>query len=288
MTVESPTKLNVDIKVGEDSTKQLVEILKNVLAPGVEVLGAVSDHIRIYRTNAVLKAFKKTAKLAEDANVKLIAPPVKFLFPYIEACSLENDDDELGDLWAELLFSASTKFDNYHHSFVSVLSELTPSAAKLLKSTLGERQIGGIPDTPDLNFLSALSNTEHSIEQTIIEDLKQGADLATKQTFTQLVGRAKAFRPSCMLVREVELQDRSDPLTGMAVGFPYWFDATAQFPAEMVEMDFRILDRLGLINNNLGIRWIKLGGMNNLYFRISYVSITYYGLSFLKACGTKW
>ncbi|VAV96817.1 hypothetical protein MNBD_ALPHA05-594, partial [hydrothermal vent metagenome] len=140
--MELPANLNVNIKVGENTTQQLVEILENILAPGAEVLGAISDHIRIYRTNTVIKAFKKTAKLAEDANVKLVAPPVKFLVPYIEACSLENDDDELGDLWAELLFSAATDFDDYHRSFVGVLSELTPTSARLLKLTLGKRQKG--------------------------------------------------------------------------------------------------------------------------------------------------
>lgn len=56
---------------------------------------------------------------------------LKIIFPILEGCSLEDEDDNLATKWAALLASAAAG-DPVHTSYPKILAELTPAEARLL------------------------------------------------------------------------------------------------------------------------------------------------------------
>ncbi|MDI1363522.1 MAG: Abi-alpha family protein [bacterium] len=92
------------------------------------------------RARQILHA-ERLQTLAHQAHERLVsrgvdrvqAPPDKILIPLLDAASLE-DDPELQQLWAELLASALTHEEAVRRAYVSILSELTPTAAKALRA----------------------------------------------------------------------------------------------------------------------------------------------------------
>ena len=54
-------------------------------------------------------------------------------YPFLEKCSLEDEDSELINQWATLLVSAGSEYKTNHPAFVDILSQIGPSEAMLLK-----------------------------------------------------------------------------------------------------------------------------------------------------------
>lgn len=114
--------------------KEIAKSISDLFSPLTESAGAIGDQVRIYRQMALLRAMKRARTIAENENLTLNPPPLKFLVPYMEQCSLESETDEvLMDMWSKLLVSTSTKFESEHNLFVRVLGELTASEATALE-----------------------------------------------------------------------------------------------------------------------------------------------------------
>lgn len=110
------------------------EIAKSVcdlFSPLTEFARAIGDQIRIYRELSVLKTLKKAKIKAEKLGLIIKPPPLKFLVPFLEQVSLEDDnDDTLTNLWTNLLLSVSTTFKAEHNLFIRILGELSTNEAK--------------------------------------------------------------------------------------------------------------------------------------------------------------
>jgi len=117
----------VDIKL---EGKEIAKSVCDLFSPLTELSGAIGDHIRIYRKLSVLKTLKRAEEKAKKEHIKLDTPPLKFLIPFIENASLEEEDSSLIDLWAKLLVSSSTEFKAEHNLFIRILNELSPNEAK--------------------------------------------------------------------------------------------------------------------------------------------------------------
>lgn len=90
--------------------------------------------LRVYRQISLTRALKRAKEIAEAENLQLEEPPLKFLVPYLEDCSLEQPDDtKLIDMWARLLTSASSNFKSEHNLFVRILREITRTEAELFE-----------------------------------------------------------------------------------------------------------------------------------------------------------
>jgi len=87
------------------------------------------------------------------------APP-KFLVPFAEKSSRENEDSDLISLWAHLLATASSDYHSRYATYVEILSEIGSDDAKLLsaiwkstkKKDLTKREIvfnAYLPHTPE-------------------------------------------------------------------------------------------------------------------------------------------
>jgi hypothetical protein len=144
-------RFSISVDVSRESTEQLIGAISDAFSPATEFLGAIGDKIRIYRTKVALKVLEETRRLARRQNVKLSAPPLKFLVPFLEKASLEEEGSDLTRRWAALLLSSARDFDEGNLVFIDVLSQIGPIGAKTIKM-LGSRVDVGEAEWPGLRF----------------------------------------------------------------------------------------------------------------------------------------
>jgi hypothetical protein len=130
--------VSVKIEVPKEATSAIVEAVADLFSPATEFLGALGDKIRIYRTNAALRALEAAQSTASKAGLKLSGPPLKFLVPFLEKASLEDEDSELSEIWGNLLVSAATEYDEQLLVCSDVLSQIGPIGAKTV-ANLGSK-----------------------------------------------------------------------------------------------------------------------------------------------------
>jgi hypothetical protein len=131
------TLAKVDIPIAPKDAGRVVDALVDLFSPATEAMGMLGDHVRLYRVRSVLRVLNETKALAEQAGLKLQRPPLKFLVPFLEEASLNDDgdekDDELASLWANLLLQASQDEGRAKRLMIDVLSRLTARDAQNLE-----------------------------------------------------------------------------------------------------------------------------------------------------------
>jgi hypothetical protein len=128
--------LAVKLNIPEDVTRDTMNFAKRVLGPLAEFGDLVSEQVRFFRYRSAMKTLKRAAEIAKDNGITPKELPTKFLVPFIEDCSLEEEDSLLIEEWASLLASASKGFDPLHVAIKDVLKNISAKEAELLK-TLG-------------------------------------------------------------------------------------------------------------------------------------------------------
>jgi hypothetical protein len=111
-----------------------VAFLARVIGPVAEASELLSDKIRFYRWQAAVKTISRASEIAKEARIEPRQIPLKFLIPFLEDCSLEEDDRELSELWARLLVGASQGTKPEHFIFLDVLKKLSTGAAKIFQN----------------------------------------------------------------------------------------------------------------------------------------------------------
>lgn len=94
----------------------------------------IADKVRYLRWTSAVRTLERAKTFAEPYGGLAKAPPLKFFLPFMENCSLEENDDEVVDLWARLLVDASRNFGSGHLLFMRILKEITGSEARLLRA----------------------------------------------------------------------------------------------------------------------------------------------------------
>ncbi len=122
-----------NITISEKSTGKVIDALVDAFSPLTEGLGALGDRVRVYRAVTLIKILQRAKKIAQEEGHKLELPPPKFLIPYMEAASLEDESDAaLQEKWAKLLAGAGHSPDSVSYFARAVLAELSPEEARLL------------------------------------------------------------------------------------------------------------------------------------------------------------
>lgn len=125
---------------------QKTEINNNINLPGISkeaegflcriaapALIAGSEFLAVKFRAATLGTVCEFAnKYASQLGVDIKPTPPKFLLPFIEKASLE-DDDELKKKWAKLLVAAGNEYNPIHIQYSEILSQIGSDEAKLLK-----------------------------------------------------------------------------------------------------------------------------------------------------------
>lgn len=126
--------MNVDIKVSEESSQSALTFMQRILGPVAEAADFLSDKVRFMRWKSAQKTLENAYNIAKARNLKVNEVPVKFLVPFLEKCSLEEESSNLIDKWAELLVSASQNYDIRLNRYVDILSQLGPEEVNILES----------------------------------------------------------------------------------------------------------------------------------------------------------
>ncbi len=110
--------------------KEIAKSIVDLFSPLTEIAGTIGDQIRIYRNLSVIRTLQKAKAKADKENLILKPPPLRFLISYLEQASLQDEGNEnLNELWTNLLLSAATDFKSEHNLFIRILNELSPKEA---------------------------------------------------------------------------------------------------------------------------------------------------------------
>lgn len=128
---EKLNRMAIDLKL---EGKEISNALVDMFSPATNLLGALGDKVRIYRQLSLMRSIKRANEIAAVEGLVLEEPPLKFLVPFMEECSLESpEDNDMIEMWARLLASSSSEYKSEHHLFIRILKEITPGEAKLLE-----------------------------------------------------------------------------------------------------------------------------------------------------------
>jgi hypothetical protein len=113
----------------------LSRLVSELAGPAASELGQlVADQVRYIRGKQLVRIVDRAKLFTERHNLRSSHLPLKFLLPFIEHASLEDDDDELVDLWAKLLAKARDQFENFHLTCLNLLRVLSGREASMLRS----------------------------------------------------------------------------------------------------------------------------------------------------------
>lgn len=131
------------ITVGSESEKGVVSALDDLFGPSFREVGEyLADKVKYHRLKSLQKILTKAKQFGPNGVSFIAPPPMKFLLPYIESSSLEDDDDDvMCSMWAKLLADASSEYDSKHLHFTRILKNITGKEAKLLHAIATESRI---------------------------------------------------------------------------------------------------------------------------------------------------
>src|SRR5262249_4978849 len=120
----------------KDATvRELVDYATDALSLPREAMAWAGDQLRVFRVRSALRALVRTRDLAEECGVKLAPPAMKFLAPFLEGASLEDEaDSEFIDRWACLLLNASSLERGNHVYYASVLKQIQAAELDIIES----------------------------------------------------------------------------------------------------------------------------------------------------------
>jgi hypothetical protein len=125
--------LKVNLTVPEDVTRDTVSFARRILGSLAEIGDLFSDKVRFLRFKSAVKTLNRAAEIAKEKGISPKAIPMKFLVPFIEDCSLEDEESPFIEQWASLLASASKGFDPLHVAIKDVLKNISSKEAALIE-----------------------------------------------------------------------------------------------------------------------------------------------------------
>jgi hypothetical protein len=114
----------IKIDVPADVTRDTLTFVQRILGPVADAADLLSDRIRFYRWKSAVRMLSRAREIAEEQGLAIGEVPLKFLVPFLEKCSLEDEDGSLVETWARLLASAASDYDDRYLKYTDILSKL--------------------------------------------------------------------------------------------------------------------------------------------------------------------
>ena len=128
----------MEIEIPKELSKDIFKFVQQLLGPVAEASDFLTDKIRFHRWKSALNTLIRASEIIKENNMSVSEVPVKFLVPFLEKCSLENDDSPLVEQWAQLLVSATNNYNEQLITFTEILSQLGHEDAKILQKMKGK------------------------------------------------------------------------------------------------------------------------------------------------------
>lgn len=263
-----PVKVDakVEAKLGERSVDKLIDAVGDVFAPATELMGLLGDAVRLARVELAATITRRAKVIADEQGLELVAPPLKFLVPFYEKASTEDGADRtLVEMWSRLLVSASSSYSARQLRYTSILSEMSPTQARILSriannygSVLGR-------DVDETEFFYDM------VESRLVDDLKKITEEDKDKIFNQIMQNLWCGGISIVIV-----------VVAGRGGDDYYADWTGdEVYKDELNVEFEILKSMGLIDR-----------IATNFFEIPHADIsvvlfhmTELGLDFWRACG---
>ncbi len=268
--IGSPVSFKAEIKteIPGESSGRLLDALTDIFRPFSESRGLKADQIRLQREEVLIEIARRAR---ERLNIEGLQPKqvsTKFLIPFMEKASIEENDSELIDTWAKLLTTASQDYESSLVRYVSVLAELSSREVKFL-----HRIINGSRAEQDLSFLAdaPLGFAEWYISRFLARLLNNSLSKSKKVTGKRFQSALQRF------ISEVEVPGG---LAMHVVVDDYYLqhsDFKIHDPNDKAAM--AVLESLGLLRNNT----ITFDQDGKFCF-VECVHLTEFGLGFCLAC----
>jgi hypothetical protein len=126
-----PRGLNVTVPA--DVTRDTANFVKRILGPLAEIGNLFSEKVRFLRWKSAAKTLNRAAEIVKEMGISPREIPIKFLVPFIEDASLEEEESLLIEQWASLLASASEGFASLHVAIKDVLKNISSKEAMLIE-----------------------------------------------------------------------------------------------------------------------------------------------------------
>ncbi len=79
--------------------------------------------LRIQQEAVLYKIAQSAKRKLVEQNIDVVPIPTKFLVPFLERASLEDESSDLCDRWSDLLVSAATEYDPSMIRFSAILGK---------------------------------------------------------------------------------------------------------------------------------------------------------------------
>lgn len=126
-----PNEIKIDIPA--DVPREAFKFFQRLIGPVADASDLLGDKIRFYRWRSAIKTLKRAEEFARANNVAPKEVPLKFLVPFLEKSSLEDETSPLIDAWARLLVHASQDYDVRFNYYSDMLAKIGPQQARLLQ-----------------------------------------------------------------------------------------------------------------------------------------------------------
>jgi hypothetical protein len=121
--------------MSEDGIRQaLGRALEDFLGPAAQEGGQIiADQVRFLRWRVGLRIVERAQRIAEKKGLSSGYVPLKFLVPFLEQASLQEEEGNLSEMWSHLLAKARDSYCDRHVTFLGILNALSPAEAEVLK-----------------------------------------------------------------------------------------------------------------------------------------------------------
>lgn len=137
--VDISAKVEAKFDVPADVSRDTLAFFQRLLGPVAEAADFLGDKVRFYRWKSAMKVIARARQISAETGIEPNPVPIKFLVPFLEKCSLEEETSELGEYWAHLLAKAATFPEAKNSLYVHILAEISAGEARLL-SQMAERR----------------------------------------------------------------------------------------------------------------------------------------------------
>lgn len=205
----------IKVELPAEIPKTAVKFLQQLFGSVTEASEYFADKIRYARWKAAVRRVEDAAKFAKEHGLSCNEVPIKFLVPFLEKASLEDESSELSRLWSKLLANASNKFEWKLALLPEILSQIGAAEALLLgqlvNSTLEWSSQEGREE-----FVMDISGQERKV-QLILTELMGGfcgnsSAYDGRLTLEQVLASAKLSAPveNCGLLKLAVIIEKDD------------------------------------------------------------------------------
>lgn len=259
--------------------------VQKLLGPVAEAGELLSDKVRLIRWQSALKIIKRAEEIARVNGIDAHQIPLKFLVPFIENASLEDETSPLCEKWAQLLAKAAESGSYAQRLYVDILSGLGPDEADLIDKLAG--QIINFTEVFDGAVQNLSGKTSNMNTQTmvatvdgframLVERISADVKLASSGKFTRigLETRFEERSEDSELGMKIESIHCEVRLSGKPEKIWYFYP-----PVFARRASYDRLLSFGLIE-----RYSDSRSYRNAEVSVTYFTVSSLGVAFVEAC----